>query len=120
LGLKGVASPSLSSHGRIGLDPCRGHASAPIEPHVPGVHDIGGPCNLLCARGSYFPNADGGIRGGFRGVLRVGIQCAITLIPSLTAAALWPGAAQSNPLVDLAYRNLRDPVRGLHGDWPPF
>jgi hypothetical protein len=44
------------------------------------------------------------------------LMCAMTLIPPLFAIVLCPGAAQSDPLEDLAYRDLSDPVQGLHGN----
>jgi hypothetical protein len=46
----------------------------------------------------------------FTAFLRLGIQCAILLIPPLIAAALRPGATQYDPLGDLAHCGLRDSV----------
>jgi hypothetical protein len=98
LGLESVGSPSLSNYGRAGIEPFRNHVGTPAGPHEPGIN-----------------NGDGGIRGGFRGVLRARIQCAITLVPPLIAAVLWPRVAQSDPLGDLTYCDLCDSVGGLHG-----
>jgi hypothetical protein len=51
-----------------------------------------------------------------RGVLRARIRCAITLISLLSIAVLQPRATSLDPIGDLAYGNLHDPVRGLCGD----
>jgi hypothetical protein len=51
-----------------------------------------------------------------RGVLRVRIWCAVTLISLLVAAVLRLGAASLGSFRDPAYSGLRDPERGLHGD----
>jgi hypothetical protein len=59
--------------------------------------------------------APAGVCRGVHNVLRVRIWCAITLISSLCVAVLQPRAASLNPLGDLAYCGLRDPVQGLHG-----
>jgi hypothetical protein len=52
LGLESVGSPSLSNYGGAGIEPFRNHVGTPVGPHEPGVN-----------------NGDGGIHGGFRGVL---------------------------------------------------
>jgi hypothetical protein len=41
LSLRGVISPSLLIHGRVGLDHVGGHARAPAKPHELGVYDSG-------------------------------------------------------------------------------
>jgi hypothetical protein len=81
-----------------------------------GVYDNGEVDYLSCARGSYIPCSSGGIHRGVRGVLRVRIRCAITLISLLSIVVLWPGDASFDPLKDLAYGGLHDPVCGLYGD----
>jgi hypothetical protein len=41
--------------------------------------------------------------------------CAITPIFPPSIAVLWPGATSFDPLEDLAYGGLRDPMRVLYG-----
>jgi hypothetical protein len=57
----------------------------------------------------------GGGCHGVCGVLQAKIWCAITPISSPSAAVLWPGATSFDPLEDLAYGGLRDPMRVLYG-----
>jgi hypothetical protein len=52
----------------------------------------------------------GGIHRGLCGILQAGVRRAITPISPLFAAVLWPGAASFDPLGDLAYSGLCDPV----------
>jgi hypothetical protein len=118
LSLRGVISPSLLIHGGVGLDCVRGHVGAPAKPHESGAYDSGGLGYLSCARGCCISCSSGGIRCGVRGILRARIQCAITPISSLSALVLWPRAESLDPLRDLAYGGLHDPVRSLYGDWP--
>jgi hypothetical protein len=48
-------------------------------------------------------------------ILQARIRYALTLISPLAAIVLWSGAASLDPLEDLAYDGLRDPVQGLYG-----
>jgi hypothetical protein len=62
------------------------------------------------------PCSGGGICHGVNDVLCAGIWCAITQISPLVATVLWLGTAALDPLGDLAYGGLCDPIRGLYGD----
>jgi hypothetical protein len=42
--------------------------------------------------------------------------CAFTSIPPLAVVVLWLGATSLDSFGDLAYCDLRGPMRGLHGD----
>jgi hypothetical protein len=56
------------------------------------------------------PRTGGGISGGLCSVLPAMVSSAITPIPPLAVVVLWPGAAPSDPLRDLAYHDLCDSV----------
>jgi hypothetical protein len=58
----------------------------------------------------------GGICHSVLVVLRVRIWCAFVSITLLAAIVEWPGAASSDSFRDFAHRDLRNPVRGSHGD----
>jgi hypothetical protein len=116
LSLRGGISPSLLIHGRDGLDHVRGHRRALAKPHELGVYDSGGVGYLSCAQGSCISCSGREIRPGVCGILRARTQCAITLISPLSTAILCPGATSLDPLGDVAYGGLHDPVRGLYGD----
>jgi hypothetical protein len=115
-GLASVTSPYLSNYSEVGLDPFRGHAGVPVGPHELGVHDGDGARNLSCARGPRIPHANAGICGDFNDILQVRIRCAITPISLFVDVVLLLGATPSDPLRDLAYHDLCDSMRGLHGD----
>jgi hypothetical protein len=115
LSLLGVASPSLLIYGRVRLDHIEGHARAPTKPCELGVYDSYKVGYLSCAQRSCIPYTDGGIRCGMHAILQARIRYALTLISPLAAIVLWSGAASLDPLEDLAYDGLRDPVQGLYG-----
>jgi hypothetical protein len=110
LSLLGVAFPSYQIHGRVRLDHVRGHARAPAKPYESGVYDCGRACDLPPAQGSHISHSGGGIHHGVRGVLQVGVWCAIAPISPLFAVVLWPRAASLDPLGDLAHGGLCYPV----------
>jgi hypothetical protein len=103
LSLRGVISPYLLVHGGVGLVHIGGHLRTPTKPHESGVYDSGKVGYLSCARGSYVPFSGGGICHGVHDILRARIWCAITLIPLLTTAVLWPGVASLDPLPTFAF-----------------
>jgi hypothetical protein len=115
LSLLGVVSPSLLNHG-VGLVCVGGYARAPIKSHESEVYDSGGARGLPRARGSHVPCFEGGIGRGIHNVLRAGIWCAITSISLLFVVVLWLGTSSLDPLEDLTYGSLIDPVRGLYDD----
>jgi hypothetical protein len=98
------------------LDRIRGHARACAKLGESGVYDGSGACDLPRARGSRIPCSGGGICRGVRGVLCVGVWCAIKLVSLLVAAVLRPEIASLDPLGDLAHGGLCNPVRGLYED----
>jgi hypothetical protein len=115
LSLLGVVSPSLLNHG-VGLVRVGGYARAPAKPRESEVYDSGGARDLPLARGSHIPWFDEGIRRGMHDILRAGIWCAITPISLLFVVVLWLGTSSLDPLKDLTYGSLIDPVRGLYDD----
>jgi hypothetical protein len=115
-----IASLSLLSHDGTRRDPFQGHARPSIGPREPGVYEDGRACDLPRACVPHVPRDGGGICGVLCGISRTGVRCAIALILPLIAATVSPRVAQSNPLRDLAYRDLCDSVRGLYGIDPHF
>jgi hypothetical protein len=87
-----------------------GDARAPAKSCKSGAYDSGGVCYLSCACGSFVSCSGEGIRHGVRGLLRVGIRCAIALIYLLLAVVLQHGASSLGSFRDPAYGGLRDSV----------
>jgi hypothetical protein len=110
MSLLGIASPSLLNHGGVGLDHIGGHARAPTKPCESGVYDGGRARDLPRAQGSRIPCVSGGICRGLRGVLRAWVQCAIAPISLLSATVLWFGTPPLDPLWNLVYSSLCDPM----------
>jgi hypothetical protein len=98
------------THVTVVLDHIKGHVRAPTKFRESGVYDSIRVGYLSFAQGSCVPCSDRGIRRGVCGVLRARIRCAITLIPPLSAAILWPKTTSLDPLGDLTYDSLRDPM----------
>jgi hypothetical protein len=109
LSLHSVASPSLVSHGGVGLVRVRGYAREPAKSHESEVYDNGRARDLPCAQGSRIPCSDRGIHRGMHGVLQAGILCAITPISALFVAVLRLGTSSLDPVGDLTHGNLCDP-----------
>jgi hypothetical protein len=118
LDLGSVASPFLSSHGGTRLDPFQGYAGSPTKPHEHRVHDGGGACGLMRARGPLIPRTRGRICGDLCSILRARIRCTIALVPLLIITALQLGATQSDPIGGPAHCDLRDCVRSTWGLTP--
>jgi hypothetical protein len=114
--LGSVASPSLSTIGRIRLDPFQGYAGSHVELHEPMVHDDGGALNLLRAKGPIILHTHGRIYGDLCSILRARIQCAIASVPRLIIAALRLGASQSDCFGGPAHRDLHNIMQGLPRD----
>jgi hypothetical protein len=60
LSLRGVVTPFLLMHARVGLDCIGGHARDPAKPCESGVYDSSRVGYLSCVRGSYIPCSNGG------------------------------------------------------------
>jgi hypothetical protein len=88
LSLLAVTFTSLLIHGGVGLVHVGGHIRAPAKPYESRVYGGVGACDLLCGHGSRIPYLGRGIRCGMRGILRVGVWCAIRLVSPLIAAVL--------------------------------
>jgi hypothetical protein len=60
LSLRGVVTPFLLMHARVGLDCIGGHARDPAKPCESGVYDSSRVGYLSCVRGSCVPCSNGG------------------------------------------------------------
>jgi hypothetical protein len=110
LRIKGVVSPSLLNHGRVGLAHVGGHARSHAKPHESRIYDSGEADYLSCARGSRIPYSSGGICCDLHDLLRAAILCAITPISPFVAAVLWLGTAALDSLGDRTYGCFCDPM----------